>query len=58
MRKLSVDHMLPRASKNALSMYAVPNLATAALPRNSANGRIKMIQYILRVTPSMVDVVM
>lgn len=58
MRKLNVDHMLPKGSKNALSTSAVPNLATAALLRSSANGKIKTIQYILSVTPSMVDVAM
>ena len=58
MQRLSVDHMPLPVSKNALSTSAAPNLVTADLLKNSAPGRIRMIQSIQRVTPNMVAVAM
>ena len=55
MRKRNADLMLPKASKSALLMSVVPNLATVALPKSSASGRTRMILYTPLVTPSTVD---
>ena len=55
MRKLNADLMLLKASKSALLTSVVLNSATAALPRSSASGKIRMILYTPLVTPSTVD---
>ena len=54
MRKLNADLMLLKANKSVLLMSVVPLLATVALRRSSASGRIRMIPYTPLVTPSTV----
>ena len=58
MRKLNADHMQLKGIKSALLTFAVPSSDIVDRPKSSVSGTTRMIHYMLRVIPSMEDVVM